>query len=53
MQPTINNLIKAANLPLSVIIVGVGKADFTNMEILDGDDGLFNADGKKAERDLV
>jgi hypothetical protein len=29
-------------LPLSVIIVGVGNADFSNMDILDGDDGLFN-----------
>ena len=28
------------NLPISIIIVGLGDADFTNMEILDGDDGL-------------
>jgi len=53
MEQTINCLIKSAQLPLSVIIVGVGKADFTNMIILDGDDGLFNSDGVKAERDLV
>jgi len=53
MEQTINCLIKSAQLPLSVIIIGVGKADFTNMVILDGDDGLFNADGVKAERDLV
>jgi len=53
MEPSINCLIKAANLPLSVIIVGVGNADFTNMEILDGDDGLSNSNGVKAERDLV
>jgi len=53
MEQTINCLIKSAHLPLSVIIVGVGKADFTNMVILDGDEGLFNSDGVKAERDLV
>jgi len=53
MEQSINCLIKSAFLPLSVIIVGVGKADFNNMVILDGDDGLFNSDGVKAERDLV
>jgi hypothetical protein len=53
MEPTINCLIQSARLPLSIIIVGVGNADFTNMKILDGDNGLENADGVKAERDLV
>lgn len=53
MEQSINALIKSAYLPLSVIIVGLGKSDFTNMVILDGDDGLFNSDGVKAERDLV
>jgi len=53
MQDTINCLIDSAFLPLSVIIVGVGDADFTNMDILDGDDGLQNNQGVKAQRDLV
>jgi len=53
MESTINCLIKSADLPLSVIIIGVGKDDFKNMNILDGDDGLVNAQGVKAERDLV
>lgn len=53
MEATINCLIKSAQLPLSVIIVGVGSADFGNMNILDGDEGLYNAQGVKAERDLV
>jgi hypothetical protein len=35
-------------LPLSIIIVGVGNADFTNMEILDGDNGLVDSKGKKS-----
>jgi len=53
MEPTINCLIKSAELPLSVIIIGVGGADFANMEILDGDEGLTNSQGTKAQRDLV
>jgi hypothetical protein len=39
--------------PLSIIIVGVGTADFSNMERLDGDNGLFNSKGKRAPRDIV
>jgi len=31
MNDTINLLIKAADLPLSVIIVGIGNDDFENM----------------------
>jgi len=29
-------------LPLSIIIIGVGDADFTDMDVLDGDEGLWN-----------
>lgn len=43
MENTINSIIKAAYLPMSIIIVGIGSnTDFKNMEILDGDDGLWN-----------
>jgi len=42
MDNTIDTIIQAAYLPISIIIIGIGDADFTNMEILDGDDGLFN-----------
>ena len=44
---------EAAHLPLSLIIVGVGAADFSNMEKLDGDGGLRNAQGHKCQRDIV
>ena len=37
MQPTIDEIVKASGLPLSIIIVGVGDADFEAMEQLDGD----------------
>ena len=33
LQETKNALVKASDLPLSVLIVGVGGADFTQMEV--------------------
>lgn len=39
MNATIHSLRRVATLPLSIIIVGVGSADFENMKILDDDDG--------------
>lgn len=38
MPETINEIVKASVLPLSIIIVGVGTADFGNMDVLDADD---------------
>lgn len=43
----------ASLLPLSIIVVGIGNADFSQMHILDGDEGLKDARGRKAQRDLV
>jgi len=40
MEETKNSLIEAAYLPMSIIIIGVGTADFSLMDELDGDDGL-------------
>jgi len=53
MDKTIDLAIKAANLPLSIIIVGVGNADFSKMNQLDGDNGLFGSGGKKCPRDII
>lgn len=53
MQKTIDLVCQATNLPLSIIIVGVGQADFANMQKLDGDGGLYNNLGLKAGRDIV
>ena len=51
---TIDELVEASNLRLSIIIIGVGKADFTNMNTLDADENpLVNSRGIKASRDLV
>eukprot|EP00727_Mastigamoeba_balamuthi_P003340 m51a1_g13002 hypothetical protein (232) ;mRNA; r:2035-2865 len=55
MDATIDQIVEAANaLPLSIVIVGVGAADFTNMRVLDADDApLKTTSGAKARRDIV
>ena len=54
MDETINSLVEASFLPISVIIIGIGNADFTNMNVLDADDEpLTDNNGRKADRDLV
>ncbi|XP_012937679.1 copine-8 [Aplysia californica] len=53
MPQTKSAIVSASTLPLSIIIVGVGDADFTAMDILDGDDQRLSANGKYAERDIV
>ena len=53
MPRTKDLIVQAGPLPLSIIIVGVGSADFSNMEVLDGDSGMWDSNGKKAIRDLV
>jgi len=37
-KKTINEIVEASKHPLSIVIVGVGKADFSKMNVLDGDD---------------
>ena len=46
-------IVKASSLPLSIIIVGVGGADFAAMDELDADTIPLEYNGKKAERDIV
>ena len=54
MDDTINSLVEASYLPISVIIIGIGNADFSNMDVLDADDDpLFDKIGRRADRDLV
>ena len=51
---TKDELVEGSFLPLSVIIIGVGNADFSNMNVLDADnDPLVNSEGVKSVRDLV
>ena len=54
MQNTIDSLVEGSFYPLSVIIIGIGNADFTKMEQLDGDEiPLISRKGIKRQRDLV
>lgn len=41
MDQTRHAVVAASALPMSIIIVGVGGADFTMMEELDSDDGVY------------
>ncbi|KAK8870717.1 hypothetical protein M9Y10_008604 [Tritrichomonas musculus] len=54
MQDTADAIVDASALPISIIIVGVGNADFTAMNVLDADDEpLESRNGTKESRDLV
>jgi hypothetical protein len=54
MQDTIDAIVTASNTALSIIIVGVGRANFDAMVALDGDeDGLRSRTGTLAARDIV
>uniref|UniRef100_A0A3P8W157 Copine-3 n=1 Tax=Cynoglossus semilaevis TaxID=244447 RepID=A0A3P8W157_CYNSE len=54
MDETRRAIVNASRLPMSIIIVGVGGADFSAMEFLDGDDGILrSATGEAAMRDIV
>nr|XP_020464514.1 copine-3-like isoform X3 [Monopterus albus] len=54
MDQTRNAIVSASRLPMSIIIVGVGGADFSAMEFLDSDNGILrSATGEAAMRDIV
>jgi len=53
IDDTIQAIVDASFLPMSIIIVGVGNADFSNMEILDADKQRLSFRGKVAARDIV
>ncbi|XBI02407.1 hypothetical protein VPH35_130959 [Triticum aestivum] len=54
-QETIDSIVRASELPLSIIIVGVGDADFTEMKMLEAGYGkrLESSTGHVASRDIV
>ncbi|XP_029548967.1 copine-9 isoform X1 [Salmo trutta] len=53
MVQTKEAVVNAAALPMSIIIVGVGPAEFDAMEELDGDEVRVSSKGRIAERDIV
>lgn len=54
-QETKDSIVRASDLPLSILIVGVGNANFEQMEVLDADNGkrLESSTGRIATRDIV
>lgn len=54
MEETRHAVVQASKLPMSIIIVGVGNADFAAMEFLDGDSRTLRSHtGEEAARDIV
>ncbi|TRY64074.1 hypothetical protein TCAL_03904 [Tigriopus californicus] len=53
LEQTKSAIIKASDLPMSIIIIGVGKANFSSMVALDSDDRLLRYHGREAKRDIV
>ncbi|XP_076863585.1 copine-1 isoform X1 [Brachyhypopomus gauderio] len=54
LDQTKQAIVNSSKLPMSIIIVGVGEADFKAMEVLDGDDGVLKSPtGEPAARDIV
>uniref|UniRef100_A0A8C4NEJ6 Copine 4 n=1 Tax=Eptatretus burgeri TaxID=7764 RepID=A0A8C4NEJ6_EPTBU len=54
MADTREAIVRASWLPMSIIIVGIGSADFADMQILDGDDGVLRSPrGEAVARDIV
>lgn len=54
LDQTRQAIVNASKLPMSIIIVGVGSAEFQAMEFLDGDDGVLKSlSGEPAVRDIV
>lgn len=53
MEATIASIVSACEQPLSIIIVGVGAADFSAMHTLDADDTRLQSGAKIATRDIV
>jgi len=55
LQDTVDEVVAGSGLPLSIIIVGIGNADFDQMDLLDADDApLFSKKlNRYASRDIV
>ncbi|KAA8497706.1 Copine-8 [Porphyridium purpureum] len=54
MQQTKDAIVEAAGLPMSIVIVGIGKSNFSAMQVLDGDtERITSSRGQLARRDIV
>lgn len=55
MQSTTAEIVKASELPISIVLVGVGNENFDNMKLLDADDSplVHQRAGRQMKRDIV
>ena len=55
MEKTINEIVRGSVMPLSIVIVGVGDADFSGMDQLDADENPLYSKKYKSymQRDIV
>jgi len=53
IDASVRAIVEASSSPLSIIIVGVGGADFSAMEFLDSDGQRLSSGGRVAQRDIV
>ena len=55
MAKTVDQIVRGSKLPMAVVIVGVGDADFSNMEQLDGDEeALYSSNMRQyVDADIV
>lgn len=53
LPQTKRSIIRASNLGISIIIVGIGSANFSAMVELDSDDGPLEIGNMRATRDIV
>lgn len=55
MEETVEKIVQASELPMSIIIAGVGEEDFSDMKFLDSDGVALTSEisGNKAVRDIV
>jgi len=52
-QATIDAIVEASDYPASIIIIGIGDEDFTDMKMLDGDGGFLIGRNGVCKRDIV
>jgi hypothetical protein len=54
MKETCKLVIQMSYMPTSIIIVGIGEEDFSQMEVLDADTKVLTDDlGRPAARDII
>ena len=50
LQKVIDLIVASSNLPISIIIIGIGECNFSKMEIISKDQIMKDSNGKSQER---